>query len=259
MEINKYEAFAQGVFVEQMTPLKRLQGVADALRPVKTKIDFLRIGGKNDGGYLIPDDLEGIKECFSPGVDVTCTFEMDLLNRGIFSHLADYSVDRPAGFEMLSFTKRYIGAVNDDMFITLDAWVKEKASQGDLLLQMDIEGGEYIAILGATEETLKKFRIILIEIHSIESWGHPSFFCLVETVFMKLLKHFYVLHNHPNNCFGIVNLGGFEAPRVFELMLLRKDRAEPIGFVDRFPHPLDRPNIFEKSDLTLPENWYKGG
>ncbi len=42
------------------------------------------MGGENDGGYLVPDDLEGIEYCFSPGVSNIATFELDCLNRGSF-------------------------------------------------------------------------------------------------------------------------------------------------------------------------------
>jgi len=34
------------------------------VKPVKTNHDLIRVGGQVDGGYLIPDDLEGIETCF---------------------------------------------------------------------------------------------------------------------------------------------------------------------------------------------------
>jgi FkbM family methyltransferase len=122
---------------------------------------------------------------------------------------------------------------------------------------MDIEGGEYTTILRASDETLNKFRIIIIEIHDIEAWAQRNFFTIVEVFFQKLLLNFHVVHNHPNNCCGIVNIGGFLAPRVFELTLLRKDRASSDGFCNVFPHPLDKPNLIDIENLTLPANWFK--
>lgn len=59
-----------------------------------------------DGGYLIPDDLEGISACFSPGVDDRATFETSLIARGIPCFLADASVDKaPIDGDMIHFTK----------------------------------------------------------------------------------------------------------------------------------------------------------
>ena len=37
--------------------IDQIKELIKALRPVKTKFDLIRIGGNNDGGYLIPNDL----------------------------------------------------------------------------------------------------------------------------------------------------------------------------------------------------------
>jgi hypothetical protein len=261
MELKQDTLFQQGIYINKMTTPQRLINLCQKMRPVRTQFELVRIGSANDGGYLMPDDFESIAVCFSPGVDVNASFELDLHKRkGINSHLADYSVDGPPmGFKPKSFTKKYLGTVDDSIFTTLDTWVRgqdEFLSTDDLVLQMDIEGGEYLSLLGASEEVLKRFRIIVVEVHHIQSWGEPIFFRVAETFFEKLLKHFYVIHNHPNNCCGLVNLGGFIAPRVFELTLLRKDRSEPKGFCNQFPHPLDGPNLSDRDDLILPNNWY---
>lgn len=153
-----------------------------------------------------------------------------------------------------SFLKKYIGVFDDAVYTTLDTWVRgtdDFKSGEDMLLQMDIEGGEYLSLLGVSEQVLKRFRIMVIEIHDVENWGDPRFFQMVSTFFDKITRHFWVVHNHPNIYGGQVNLGGFVAPQVFELTLLRKDRANPQGYCDQFPHPLDRPNNPDGPDLVL--------
>ena len=260
MQLDKYSLFEQGLFIENMTERIRLNKLISKLAPVKTAFELVRLGSNNDGGYLVPNDLAGISACFSPGVDVNASFEADLLRKyDINSHLADFSVDGPpSSFEPLSFTKKYIGAMNDDMHMTMDYWVRSHHNcedKKDLLLQMDIEGSEYVSLIACPEETLKQFRIVVIELHDIEAWGQPNFFRMVETFFDKILRHFIVVHSHPNNCCGLVNLGGTIAPRVFELSLLRNDRASPLGYYSSFPHPLDGKNVVAHPDLILPENW----
>ena len=260
-EVSQESLLQQGIYVTRMTTPEQLSDLCRKIRPVQTKFELIRIGGTNDGGYLLPDDFENIAVCFSPGVDVNASFELDLQRqKKINSHLADYSVNGPPmGFEPRSFTKKYLGAFDDSVHTTLDTWVRNQddlSSSADLLLQMDIEGGEYLSLLSASEEILKRFRIIVVEIHFVPSWGDPTFFKVVEAFFEKLLKQFYVVHIHPNNCCGLINLGGFLAPRVFELTLLRKDRSEPKGFCEKFPHRLDRANLVDRDDLILPENWY---
>jgi hypothetical protein len=237
----------------------KLKAIIQSLRPVKTKYDLIRVGGDNDGGYLIPDDLEGIAACFSPGVDVTATFEKDLLSRGIRSHLADATVDGPPeGLEVASFTKKHLGGLYTDQIMTLDSWMSDHhAFMDNYILQMDIEGAEYETILAADRNALNRFRIIAIEIHNAQHWFHPIAFGLVQTFFAKLLEDFHVVHIHPNNNCPFIQYDEVFFPSVFEVTLLRKDRAEPEGFVDSFPHPLDQPNVTNKPDRSIPEEWYK--
>jgi len=94
--IKSLVLYQNGVYVENATSAERLQQLAHAIRPVQTHFPLISIGNAHDGGYLIPDDLSGISACFSPGVEVNSSFELDLLQKtGIGSHLADYSVDGP--------------------------------------------------------------------------------------------------------------------------------------------------------------------
>jgi hypothetical protein len=240
---------------------EEIQKLIDSLRPVKTKFDLIRVGGNNDGGYLIPNDLMGITACFSPGVDVTASFEIDLCKRGIGSHLADASVDAPPeNFTPLSFTKKHLGGCNNDTHMTLMNWVLSKPEYDfgkDLILQMDIEGGEYTTLLCAPSVILRKFRIIAVEIHNVQTWFDSLAWPVVTTFFEKLLEDFYVVHNHPNNNCPFIDADGILMPTVFELTLMRKDRADPTGFCTEFPHPLDMPNVLDKPDRPLPEGWYK--
>jgi hypothetical protein len=81
------------------------------LKPYATDKELIRIGGETDGGYLVPDDLEGIEYCFSPGVAETAGFESELAKRGIRSFLADFSVDGLRESKMLRFETKLSGSV----------------------------------------------------------------------------------------------------------------------------------------------------
>ena len=250
-----------GVLISRSVEAQSIQSLVDRCRPRKTQLELIRIGGLGDGGYLVPNDLDGIKACFSPGVSNTATFELDLLkNHGIPSHLADWSVDAPPAYAgQKSFEKKYLAAYSSDVYISLDDWVRRFESAGDsfdLILQMDIEGSEYEAILGASIEVLRRFRILVIEFHDFHHIGHTSFFKLVRAAFDKLFVGFVPLHIHPNNCCYSRNINGVLIPPVFEMTLIRKDRVEINGYQSIFPHPLDSPNLDDRPDLALPPNWY---
>ena len=147
-------------FAVEMSDLRRF---LDTVRPQRTNHDLIRIGGESDGGYLVPNDLEGIEVCFSPGVAHTATFESELAARGLQCFMADYSVDEsPIENPLFHFEKKYLGAVNDAVYMTLDSWVERKAAgEGDLILQMDIEGGEYSVLHSVSESVLQRFRLPL--------------------------------------------------------------------------------------------------
>jgi hypothetical protein len=218
---------------------------------------LVRLGCAGDGGYLVPDDIDGIDACFSPGVDNRATFEEALLARGLRCHLADGSVERgPLDDRSCTFLKKYIGVVSNDQFITLDRWVEEmEPSDGDLILQMDIEGAEWPVLLNTSDSNLARFRVIVLELHDMERLMDKHAFRIIHAVIDRLLEKFYVVHNHPNNYGGSVRVGAISIPRALEVTLLRRDRATPSGFATRFPHPLDQPNTEGRRDIVLPAAW----
>ncbi len=61
------------LFVE--TPKEKVEGFIKSLHPIKTEHELVRWGAKHDGGYLIPNDFEGLRALFSPGVGGKSAFE----------------------------------------------------------------------------------------------------------------------------------------------------------------------------------------
>lgn len=232
-----------------------------SLYPVKTQHELVRIGGFGDGGYLMPDDFQGIDACFSPGVGHTVAFELDLLEKyNVCAHLMDSTViGVPGNYQPLSFTRKLLGAQDNSQYISLDTWVKQD-SGNEFILQMDIEGGEFDVINGASIETLKKFRMMSIEVHRSEQWTTPEKFSQVQMFFKKLTDLFYVVHIHPNNCNPVdLDIAGLKVPRVFELTFIRKDRAQLQGYCTQFPHALDRKNVARNPDMVLSKDLYYSG
>lgn len=140
---------------------ENVQKVLNLLTPFNTEIPLIRVGGCGDGGYLLPDDLDGIVACFSPGVDATMTFDTEIMERGIPCFLADASVEGLAApHAMATFDKLFLGPTTSRQFISLDDWVARYAPpDGDLLLQMDIEGAEYVTLNAARTGTLERFEL----------------------------------------------------------------------------------------------------
>ncbi len=241
-----------------LMPQAQVEQVVRSLRPIAPGMELIRLGPEGDGGYLVPDDLDGIGACFSPGVWKVSGFEYDCAERGMNVFLADNSVDAPAvAHARFVFTKKNVGAVTRADFISLDDWVDAALphADGDLLLQMDIEGYEYETLLGMSEQLLKRFRIMVIEFHQVDwVWSAAGFRYMAPT-FQKILRHHTCVHLHPNNCCGVVTRGKLEIPRLMEFTFLRNDRVRAKTFAKTFPHPLDRDNTGEGA-LPLPACWY---
>ena len=250
----------QGVFVCSTVQSSDLELLAKKLAPIATEHELIRLGPAFDGGYLVPNDMNGISACFSPGVSNYAFFEEALFSQfGINSHQADYSVEGPPhGFKPLSFTKKFLGAHNNQKFITLEKWVKdswESDIPGDFILQMDIEGAEYETLLATPDHIIKRFRIIVLEIHELDKWGIPVFYKIANSMVEKLLQHFIVVHNHPNNHGGLTLINGVEYPRTIEVTLMRKDRCQSIGCGAKIPHNLDAPCSRSIPELILPKTF----
>jgi hypothetical protein len=223
--------------------------VSDLLKliwPIETNLKLVRIGSKfkADGGYLVPDDLEGIQRLFSPGVSDNVDFESEFIKRGIPCELVDGSIDEPPTKDSLvTFKKLWLSSRTTDNSISLDDWVDSQSTpEEELLLQMDIEGSEYESILSASENTLSRFRIIVIELHDLRAVFSRRGLTLFELSMKKLLNTHVVVHAHPNNCNPPIEIDGLLWPDVLELTLIRRDRVTTIGAPARLPHHLDQDN-----------------
>ena len=235
-----------------------LLGFLDAVSPVATNHKLIRIGGDGDGGYLVPDDLIGIKVCFSPGVSEVADFELALAALGIQCFLADYSVDvPPKQHPLFTFDKKFLGATDDDVFIRLETWLRRAPdNDNDMILQMDIEGAEYGVILNASDAMLARFRILVVEFHELQGLTDKLGFELINLTFQKLLRQFDIVHIHPNNCRRPVVFNECQIPPVMEFTFLRKDRVAARAPASIFPHSLDRRNLPDVDDISLPGCWF---
>ena len=238
----------------------KIERVIDSLSPLCPDQRLIRLGPQNgDGGYLIPDALDGIAACFSPGVSNISGFEKDCAELGMKVFMADYSVDAPADHHPnFYFMKKFVGGTTHGNYLTLDDWVRDTLPncQDDLMLQMDIEGQEYEVLFSASDKLMSRFRILVIEFHNLDQLWNRSFFQIASRAFEKVLQTHFCVHLHPNNCCGAIKKDGLEIPKIMEFTFLRRDCLREERRQSRFPNPLDRDNT-PKESLPLPPCWYQ--
>jgi FkbM family methyltransferase len=227
---------------------------------VDIRHNLIRLGGKRDGSYLLPNDLLGIESCFSPGTSNRKKFEDDLaLNYGIKSHMCDGRVEEsdlstPLIEGMQFFSKKWLSAKESDDSITLKKWVQlNSTTNSDHILQMDIEGAEYQNILATDDSILCKFRILIVEFHGLANLRLNSF---LYGIFMptldKLLRNHSIVHTHANNCGGIsVFSEDLKCPNFLEITLCRNDRL----LNNTISHSLDIKNVNSKPLIDLDLIW----
>jgi len=258
-DLTRQFFLSSGKSFADATDIKDLERFIKKFRPKSVGKKLIRIGDTGDGGYLLPDDLSDISACFSPGVDVTSTFEEDLADRySIKSFMADFSVEKPPiDNKFFHFDKKFLGNKNDEKFIRLEDWVNTNTiDNSDLILQMDIEGAEYEVIIDTPIDVFKKFRIMAIEFHSLDMLFNKNAFKMVEAVFDKLSIDFTVAHIHPNNSRPIINKNSIDIPELLEFTFLRNDRVKISDKKLSFPHLLDEQCESHRPARHLPKCWW---
>ena len=255
--------FRNHIWIEQINSKNELKRFLKRFSDKFISCDLIRVGGENDGGYLIPNNLNEISFCFSPGVSDRAYFEKDLSdNYNIKSFMADASVKASPIKDMnFEFIPKFLGSYSNDKFITLSDWIESTIGkdQSGKILQMDIEGGEYDVLTYEDSGTLASFSILVIEFHFLQKLFEKDFLKMFSSIFEKIFRNFSICHVHPNNCCGIANLDGISVPRIMEVTFIRNDLIEK--FLNKYdinlPHRLDRKNSLKNKDIIMPEIWWK--
>lgn len=105
-----------------------------------------------------------------------------------------------------------------------------------------------------TLELQKRFRIVVIELHSLNKLCDEGLFNLASAALEKLLQTHTCVHIHPNNCCGVDRKKGVETARLAEFTFLRNDRGILNEYETDFPNPLDF-DCTPREYLGLSKDW----
>jgi hypothetical protein len=247
-----------GIYPMRLISKQQTEAIVEFLQPKLNGFDLIRIGKSGDGGYLVPDDLQGIDMCISPGVENTMHFENDLYERyGIASIMYDASIDKPSELnENFIFHKKFVGAGSSSGYVNFSDIIHSDLEiyKGDFVGQVDIESAEYMFLTSASEDDLKRLRILTIEFHEIERWIEKRYFNeIVSPLLEKLNKVFDNIHVHPNNSGRYFHYKGYKIPNILEITFHRKNRSLGLFGLRDTPHPLDSKNNVHRKELFIPK------
>jgi hypothetical protein len=194
------------------------------MNPIPTKEPLIRVGPQGDGGYYLPPDYNLLPGFVSPGVGDLVGFDRHLLNLGMKGVLCDGTID-PKSIEThpnMVFVNKNIGFKKGQ--VTLEEIVNsEFDSEEDLILQMDIEGDEFL-ILSCTEpEVMRRFKIVSLELHSLfrmlDQWQLENLFI---PMYELLSANYHVISCNTNFVGKHFYFQGRRQPNIIEVTLVRK-------------------------------------
>ncbi len=234
------------------------------LNTYKTNKNLVRIGPKNDGGYVIVKEID-YDLYLSCGLAGNTNFDNAILN--MYPHLKAYGfngyIDKlPVGTnKYLKFIKKNISDFDDDKNTTLKEYL---TNYNNILLQMDIEGAEFKWLNCISIENISKFSQILLEVH----WPFDNFRF---NALKKLNDTHYLVHIHGNNycnrdfpdkdigrsydgtiLINNPNLTPIFLPEVMELTYIRKNLVNNIEKMNyNFPRNFDSANNPRAKDIKF--------
>lgn len=220
------------------------------------KQDLIFVGPHSDGGYYVPNILDNIDFCFSPGVGDQTLFEINLIKFNIVCYLADGTIefDNPDPL-MIKFINKNIGILNNDYEMQLANWVNYYKNQligKKGILQMDIEGFEYFAILDTDIDFLSNyFDILIIEFHNFIKYLNNEHLQFLEIVFAKIFKNYYIVNFSDNNFGEYKYFNDFIVPDLIEITFVKKELSTNNKYKGSPDKKINNPNGFKvnKEDL----------
>jgi hypothetical protein len=198
------------IFFSYLDNIKNESCIYQILKPKgvvgKNKV---RIGAKGDGGYVLLDDFKNIKIAYSFGISNEISFDKELADKNIDVFMYDHTI-QALPFTNPKFHWKKIGVTykkeNNTNMKTFNEILEENGhtNEKDMILKIDIEGGEWSILKEINKEILLQFKYIVIEFHFAN-----KDISLYQEVFQKLNQTHQIFHLHCNNCCPIINIDGY--------------------------------------------------
>lgn len=238
---------------------------------------LIRIGSKNDGGYVIPAETSS-NLLISFGLGDDWKFENEMLKKKLIKnfYIYDHTVDilslfskilirvktfykiKPIIYRIKIFLlyffdfsllhknhikKEITENLSNQYQTNLYEIVNELVAESRFILKVDIEGAEY-KIIDAIVFFSKQIDLLIIEFHGV-THDYDQF----EQKLQILLQKFLIVHVHANN-FATIDKSGF--PDVCEITFSPIGKYKLAGLVPKLPiEKLDSPSSPNKPEYSI--------
>jgi len=171
--------------------------------------NFIRLGSKNDGGYVILNKVFKNNLLISMGIGHNLDFEQDWVNLGgkvvAFDGTIDTINSRILNKSTNSFKwiKQNINLEDDEKSIHINQAINSaldiySPTNHSCILKLDIENSEWNALQEISDENLSKFDQIIVEFHELIR-NTLLDYTRVNSVLLKLQNNFDLVWKHENN------------------------------------------------------------
>lgn len=217
---------------------------------------LIRVGGINDGGYIMLDHGLDNSICYSFGINDDVFWDLELAQRGSTIFQYDHTIEMlPIEHPSFHWQKSGIAAQSspDNLFKSISDIVAERDAGGEAhsILKCDIEGHEWTALSATSSSVLKKFSQILMEIHALTLFDDEEHVTRVLESLEKLNESHQLIHVHANNCGRYVLAGGVGMPDTYEVTYVRRADHDFVPTDRVYPCELDRPCSDMAADYFL--------
>lgn len=216
-------------------------------------MEFERISGEADGGYVMDGKLQGGHVAYSIGIGDEISWDAEMAKRGFDIYMYDYTVDHlPFINERFHFIKKGITGQTskDPVFCTLSEALQVNGHMNEkhMILKMDIEGAEWDVFENEKENVFERFDQLVFEIHNLlktDKWGYYAK-CLE-----RLRRTHELVHIHANNVSRFALIDGLKLADCMELTYIKKEGRKYYASREILPSYLDRPNIYGLTEIEL--------
>lgn len=216
---------------------------------------LLRIGRKNDGGYVMTRPFSDCKIAYSIGICDDVSWDLAMVEYGYEIYQYDHTiVQLPVENPHFHWIQEGLGATDEGVIRSLATILSENGHQdtNGMLLKMDIEGCEWGVLSTCSEQLLSQFDQIVIELHNLTSTENRA---AILSGLELLNKTHVVTHLHANNYEAVIFCGELVTPNVLEVTYLNRKKVNSTDTYTNIitPIDLDSPNRWDKPDLWLGE------
>ena len=190
-----------------------------------------RFGSRFDGGYLLIDDVTKSDVCISLGVGDNFSFDLDIAMHCHEVLMFDHTIEAPA-ISARNITFNKIGISTNPIlgFTTLEQILDNIPVGRDLILKIDIEGTEWDVFDTISEESLIRFRQIIVEFHGLFQIGNSVPFQKMLNGLTKISRTHHLMNFHTNNWADLHMIEGVPLPDVIEATYLRREPGDPVSY-----------------------------